>query len=202
MAERFDVIVVGLGALGSGTCWQLAQRGVRVLGVEQFELGHERGASHDTSRILRRSYHTAGYVTLAGEAYDDWAGLSADAADELVTVVGGLDLFPPDAAIPIGGYTSSMTAAGGPSFVLDSPQVPSPRPGGPPPDRGLPPRHGGGGRPLFGLGCRRGRQPLAAGTPPRRNRFPLPGGHGDRPCGPRHSRHAAGPTDPRAGPLH
>jgi monomeric sarcosine oxidase len=125
MAERFDVIVVGLGALGSGTCWQLARRGVRVLGVEQFELGHERGASHDTSRILRRSYHTARYVTLAGEAYDDWAALSADAADELVTVVGGLDLFPPDAAIPIGGYTSSMTAAGVPYSVLGAAEVAS-----------------------------------------------------------------------------
>jgi sarcosine oxidase len=120
MSERFDVIVVGLGALGSGTCWQLARRGARVLGVEQFELGHERGASHDTSRILRRSYHTGGYVRLAGEAYHDWAVLSADAADNLVTVVGGLDLFPPDAAIPIGDYMASMTAHGVPYAVVDA----------------------------------------------------------------------------------
>src|SRR4029453_8486823 len=139
MAERFDVIVVGLGALGSGTCWQLARRGVRVLGVEQFELGHERGPSHDPSRILRRSYHTAGYVTLAGEAYDDWAALSADAADELVTVVGGLDLFPPDAAIPIGGYASSMTAAGVAYSVLDAAEVASRWPRGRPPPRTPPP---------------------------------------------------------------
>jgi|SRR5262245_12362931 len=123
MSERFDVIVVGLGALGSGTCWQLTRRGVRVLGVEQFELGHERGASHDTSRILRRSYHTAGYVRLAGQAYHDWSLLSADAAEELVTVVGGLDLFPPDAAIPIGDYTASMTAADVPHSVLDATEV-------------------------------------------------------------------------------
>src|SRR4029453_15758398 len=134
MAERFDVIVVGLGALGSGTCWQLARRGVRVLGVEQFELGNEGGPTPDTSgifagpthhplRSLRRAFHKAGFVTLAGEAYDDWAALSADAADELVTVVGGLDLFPPDAAIPIGGYASSMTAAGVAYSVLDAAEV-------------------------------------------------------------------------------
>ena len=123
MSERFEVIVVGLGALGSGTCWQLARRGVRVLGVEQFDLGHERGASHDTSRILRRSYHTAGYVRLAGEAYQDWSALSADAAEKLVTAVGGLDLFPPDAAIPIGDYTASMTAADVPYSVLDAAEV-------------------------------------------------------------------------------
>jgi monomeric sarcosine oxidase len=123
MGERFDVMVVGLGALGSGTCWQLARRGARVLGVEQFDLGHERGASHDTSRILRRSYHTAAYVTLAGEAYRDWAVLSADAADKLVTVVGGLDLFPPDAAIPMGDYAASMTAADVPYAVLEAAEV-------------------------------------------------------------------------------
>ena len=52
------VAVVGLGALGSATAWQLARRGERVIGLEQFALGHERGASHDTSRILRHSYHT------------------------------------------------------------------------------------------------------------------------------------------------
>ena len=55
-----DYVVVGLGALGSGAAWQLATRGHSVVGLEQFELGHSRGASHDTSRILRHSYHTPG----------------------------------------------------------------------------------------------------------------------------------------------
>ena len=57
---EFEYVVVGLGALGSATAYQLAKRGHRVLGLEQFELGHARGASHDTSRILRHSYHTPG----------------------------------------------------------------------------------------------------------------------------------------------
>ena len=63
-----DYVVVGLGALGSGAAWHLAARGHSVLGLEQFELGHSRGASHDTSRILRHSYHTPAYVRLTQEA--------------------------------------------------------------------------------------------------------------------------------------
>ena len=73
MTERFDHVVVGLGALGSATAYQLAKRGRSVLGLERFELGHSSGASHDTSRILRHSYHTPEYVRLTQDAYDDWA---------------------------------------------------------------------------------------------------------------------------------
>ena len=120
---RFEYVVVGLGALGSATAYQLARRGHRVLGLEQFELGHARGASHDTSRILRHSYHTPGYVRLTFAAYDDWAELEADTAATLVTRVGGLDLFPPDAAIPIDDYTTSMDACGVAYQSLDVAEV-------------------------------------------------------------------------------
>ncbi len=112
MSETFDYAVVGLGALGSATAYQLALRGHRVIGLEQFPLGHDRGASHDTSRILRHSYHTPTYVRLTCEAYDDWAALEDDAGESFVTVVGGLDLFPPDPAIPMVDYTESLTAVG------------------------------------------------------------------------------------------
>jgi sarcosine oxidase len=123
MAETYDVAVLGLGALGSATAWQLARRGVRVLGLEQYALGHERGASHDTSRILRHSYHTQDYVRLTFEAYEDWADLEASSGETLVSVTGGLDLFPPDAAIQPGDYTSAMTATGVPYEVLDVAEV-------------------------------------------------------------------------------
>jgi sarcosine oxidase len=122
-AVTADVVVVGAGALGSATAWQLSRRGASVVLLEQFELGHHRGASHDTSRILRRSYHTPGYVRLAGEAFDDWAQLSDAAGERLVTVTGGLDLFPPEAAIPALDYTSSMTACGVPFSELSTPEV-------------------------------------------------------------------------------
>src|SRR5215472_4360988 len=93
--ERAGVVVVGAGGLGSATAWQLARRGVDVVLLERFAFGHVRGASHDTSRILRRSYHTPAYVRLAGEAYEDWAVLEAAAGEPLVTRTGGLDFFPP-----------------------------------------------------------------------------------------------------------
>jgi sarcosine oxidase len=107
-----DYVVVGLGALGSAAAWQLTARGHSVVGLDQFELGHSRGASHDTSRILRHSYHTPAYVRLTCEAYDDWARLEDESAEQLVTVVGGLDLFPPDCAITPLDYVESMRAVG------------------------------------------------------------------------------------------
>ncbi len=78
MTEHTDYVVVGLGALGSATAMELARRGHRVVGLERFELGHSRGASHDTSRILRHSYHTPEYVRLTQQAYADWARLERD----------------------------------------------------------------------------------------------------------------------------
>src|SRR5215208_2246013 len=115
-----DYVVVGLGALGSGAAWHLASRGYSVAGFERFQLGHSRGASHDTSRILRHSYHTPGYVRLTIAAYDDWATLEEDHGQPLVTQVGGLDLFPPDAAIPIIDYTDSLSACNIDFELLDA----------------------------------------------------------------------------------
>jgi sarcosine oxidase len=123
MSERYDYVVVGLGGLGSAAAWELARRGHSVLGLERFELGHSRGASHDTSRILRHSYHTPAYVRLTQEAYADWATLERDSGTSLVTRTGGLDLFPPDPAIPAIDYTSSMDEVGIAYDALDADQV-------------------------------------------------------------------------------
>jgi sarcosine oxidase len=120
VAERFDTIVVGLGALGSATAWDLARRGRSVLGLERFGLGHSRGASHDTSRILRHSYHTPSYVRLTQQAYGDWARLEEESGEELVTTVGGLDLFPADCAISPIDYTESLDEVGIAYDVLDA----------------------------------------------------------------------------------
>lgn len=116
-------VVAGLGALGSATAMELARRGHRVVGLERFELGHTRGASHDTSRILRHSYHTPAYVRLTQEAYADWARLEQDSGSTLVTTVGGLDLFPKDAAISPVDYTSALDEVGIDYDVLDAATV-------------------------------------------------------------------------------
>jgi sarcosine oxidase len=119
----WDAVVVGLGALGSAAAWALARAGVSVLGLEQFELGHARGASHDHARIIRRSYHTSGYVRLAGLAYRAWAQLEAAAGERLLLRTGGLDLFPAGAAIPPGPYRASLEACGVPYQWLDAAEV-------------------------------------------------------------------------------
>jgi sarcosine oxidase len=123
VTRRFDVVVVGLGALGSAAAWALARAGARVLGLEQFELGHHRGASHDHARIIRRSYHTPGYVRLAGLAYQAWAELEWEAEERLLVTTGGLDLFPASSAIPPGPYRASLEACGVPYQWLDAAEV-------------------------------------------------------------------------------
>ena len=121
MRREWDAIVVGLVGLGSAAAYWLSRRlGERVLGLEQFELGHHRGASSDHSRIIRLSYHRPDYVRLARRAYDTWAEFEADAGVRIVTRTGGLDLFPPGAVIAEADYASSMAAEGVPFERLDA----------------------------------------------------------------------------------
>ena len=94
-----------------------------MLGLEQFELGHVNGASADHSRIIRLSYHRPDYVRLAKRAYETWAEVEADAGERIVTVTGGLDLWPADPAIPMADYTDSLTAEGVPFELLDGAEV-------------------------------------------------------------------------------
>ena len=122
--SEFDYIVVGLGGIGSGAAYWLARRaGRRVLGLEQFALGHDRGASEDHSRIIRLSYHTPAYVELARHAYASWRELEQDGDESLLVICGGLDLFPRDAAIPMAGYAESMSAQGVPYERLDASEI-------------------------------------------------------------------------------
>ena len=109
----YDAIVIGLGGIGSAAAYRLAATpGRRVLGLEQFELGHDRGASQDVSRITRLSYHRREYVELAITAQAAWREVEAAAGETILTMTGGLDLAPPEAAESIDDYAAAMTAAG------------------------------------------------------------------------------------------
>jgi sarcosine oxidase len=120
----WDVIVVGLGALGSGAAyWASTRPRTRVLGLERFEFGHANGASGDHSRIIRLSYHRPDYVRLAKRAYESWAVVEAEADERVVTVTGGLDLWPAEPAIPMADYTESLTAEGVPFESLDAAEI-------------------------------------------------------------------------------
>lgn len=123
VGDGADVAVIGLGGLGSATAYWLARRGVEVVGFEQFELGHVRGASHDHSRIVRRSYHTPEYVRLAAQAYDAWRAVEAESRRLMITITGGVDLFPPNAAIDHRTYTSSLDAESVPYEWIDGAEI-------------------------------------------------------------------------------
>ena len=76
---QFDVVVVGLGAMGSAALYQLARRGVRAVGVERLVPGHDQGSSHGESRIIRLGYFEhPSYVPLLRRTYALWRELEAD----------------------------------------------------------------------------------------------------------------------------
>jgi sarcosine oxidase len=93
MGTTYDVIVLGLGAMGSTTAYQLAARGQRVLGLEQFLPAHDQGSSHGQSRIIRLAYlEDPGYVPLLLRAYELWEAAERESGDKLLTLTGGLML--------------------------------------------------------------------------------------------------------------
>ena len=120
-ADSYDAVVVGLGGIGSAAAYRLAAAGPgrRILGLEQFELGHDRGASSDVSRITRLSYHRREYVDLAIEAQEAWREVERASGETIVTLTGGLDLAPPGAAESIDDYAEAMAAAHVPFEWLD-----------------------------------------------------------------------------------
>jgi len=121
--EHYDVAVVGLGALGSAAAYQLARRGAKVVGFEQFELGHTRGASHDSSRIVRTSYGSLPYVRFAQSAYRDWAELEEVSGRSLFTRTGGVIFIPVEGPYAASDFTTSLEEAGVPHELLSPAQV-------------------------------------------------------------------------------
>ena len=87
-----EVVVVGAGVMGLATARALAQAGRDVAVVEQFEIGHDRGSSHGTSRIFRLSYPQVRWVRLAQEALPLWRELEAECGEALLELHGSLDL--------------------------------------------------------------------------------------------------------------
>lgn len=88
MTERFDRIVVGGGAMGLATAWNLAKQGVRVLLLERFAQGHDRGASHGQTRNLNDAYAQEHYLDLFDEAVDLWRELEGASGTRILTLCG------------------------------------------------------------------------------------------------------------------
>lgn len=97
MTQRhYDVIVLGLGGIGSAAVYHVARRGHRVAGLEQFTPAHDRGSSHGHTRAIRKAYFEhADYVPLLHGAYDGWASLESESGRTLFERVGIIQAGPP-----------------------------------------------------------------------------------------------------------
>jgi sarcosine oxidase len=104
----YDVIVLGLGGMGSSAAYHLARRGLRVLGLERFTPAHDRGSSHGGSRIIRQSYfEDPAYVPLLLRSYELWAELMRDSGIVVYSITGGLFMGPPDSTTFSGSLRAS-----------------------------------------------------------------------------------------------
>jgi sarcosine oxidase len=122
-AAGFDVIVVGVGSMGSAAVRTLAARGLRVLGLENFGPAHDRGSAHGGSRIIRQSYFEgAAYVPLLRRAFAGWSELQQESGRDLLRLCGGLYLGDPDNPI-VTGSREAARVHGLPHEVLDAAEI-------------------------------------------------------------------------------
>ena len=120
MAERWDVIVTGLGAMGSAAVRELARRGLRVLGLDRYAPPHAHGSTHGRTRIIREAYfeHPA-YVPLVQRADRLWTELEREVGEPLFVRTGGLMIGPERGAL-VSGARASAEAHGLPYELLTS----------------------------------------------------------------------------------
>lgn len=116
----YDVIIVGLGAMGSAAAYHFARRGARVLGLDRFAPPHAFGSSHGESRIIREAYfeHPL-YVPLVQRAYALWRELEREAGTGLLLQTGGLMIGQREGTL-VRGARASARAHHLPHELLDS----------------------------------------------------------------------------------
>ncbi|MEZ4362327.1 MAG: N-methyl-L-tryptophan oxidase [Kofleriaceae bacterium] len=111
MSTTYDVIVLGLGGMGSAAAAHLARRGQRVLGLEQFALDHELGSSQGETRLIRKAYYESPrYVPLLERAYELWDELGGEVGAPLLHRV-GLALYSDGAEDPHRTFARALATA-------------------------------------------------------------------------------------------
>ena len=105
--QTYDVIVIGAGGVGSAALYHLAKRGVKVLGLDRFPPGHDRGSSHGRTRVIRQAYFEhADYVPLLLRAYELWAELGQHCGLKLYHETGLLEV-----GLPVGQVVPGVKRA-------------------------------------------------------------------------------------------
>jgi len=118
-SQKYDTIVVGLGAMGSAALYHLASRGVKVLGIDRFAPPHIHGSTHGRTRIIREAYYEHPcYVPIVQRAYELWAALEHEAGEQLFVQTGGVMIGPPDGLL-FGGALRSAKEHGLAHTILD-----------------------------------------------------------------------------------
>jgi len=106
--EHYDVLVIGCGAMGSSTSYNLAKKGMKSLTLEQFDLNHPFGSSHGRTRIFRTAYYEdARYVPLLKRARALWEELQADSGRRILELTGGLMIGDQDSTLVLGASQSA-----------------------------------------------------------------------------------------------
>ena len=122
MQAHYDVIVIGLGAMGSAALYQLARRGANVLGIDQFRPPHSLGSSHGESRITRLATgEGSAYVSFAQRSHAIWRELEAESGASLLTLSGGLIICPAQGAAQFHGQVDfvEQSAAIAQQFAIE-----------------------------------------------------------------------------------
>ncbi|MCY3797830.1 MAG: N-methyl-L-tryptophan oxidase [Chloroflexi bacterium] len=109
MSNHYDVIVIGVGGMGSAALYQLAKRGLSVLGIEQFAIPHTLGSSHGLTRIIRLAYYEdQSYVPLLRRAYALWAEVEIEFGEQLFFQTGSIDMGPEEGEVFSGSLGSCL----------------------------------------------------------------------------------------------
>ncbi len=104
----YDVIVIGVGSMGAATCCELASRGAKVLGLEQFSIPHDQGSHAGQSRIIRKAYFEhPDYVPLLERAYENWRALERETSTQVYYPTGLLYAGTPQGVLMAGVAASA-----------------------------------------------------------------------------------------------
>ncbi len=108
--KGYDAVVVGVGGMGSATLYHLARRGLRVLGIDRYDIPNSMGSSHGYTRIIRLAYYEhPSYVPLLRRAYELWRGLEDRSGQRLLFITGSLDIGHQDSRLVQGSLASCQT---------------------------------------------------------------------------------------------
>jgi sarcosine oxidase len=112
VTRHYDVIVVGLGAMGSAALDQLARRGAEVLGLERYGIPHEQGSSGGDTRLIRKAYFEhPDYVPLLQRAYSNWDDLGARSGERVLFRTGAVYIGRADSELISGTRESARRYA-------------------------------------------------------------------------------------------